>query len=103
MPHTKSAKKNLRKSLKRRKHNRSVKKDVKIQLKEFSDALPGPIEKLREEYNKAAKRLDKAAAKKIIHPNLAARKKSQLARALNAKETAAKSGTAPAPQGGKKK
>lgn len=97
MPHTKSAKKNLRKNLKRRKHNRSVKKDVKLQLKEFTDALEGPIEKLREEYKKAAKRLDKAAAKRIIHPNLASRKKSQLARAIHAKELAAKGGAAKQP------
>ncbi len=95
MPHTKSAKKNLRKNLKHRKQNRSVKRDIKLQLKEFSDALAGPIEKLREEYKKAAKRLDKAAAKRIIHANLAARKKSQMARALHAKEVAAKVGTPP--------
>src|SRR4051812_31047610 len=95
MPHTKSAKKNLRKNLKRRKQNRSVKRDIKLQLKDFDDALTGPVEKLREEYKKAAKRLDKAAAKRVIHANLASRKKSQLARALHAKEVAAKGGNPP--------
>ncbi len=89
MPHTKSAKKNLRKSEKRRLHNRAVKKDIKTQLKKFLAAIEGPVEALRKEYDLAAKKLDKAAAKRIIHPNMAARKKSQLARKLNAK-TAAK-------------
>ncbi len=95
MPHTKSAKKNLRKSEKRRLHNRAIVRAIKTQLKRFVAAKDGPIEKLREEYNLAAKKLDKAAAKRTIHPNLAARKKSQLGRALHAREQAAK---APAPE-----
>lgn len=85
MPHTRSAKKNLRKTEKRRLANRAAKRTIKTQIKRFDEALAGPIEKLREEYNLAAKKLDKAAAKRVIHPNLAARKKSQLARALNDK------------------
>ena len=85
MPHTRSAKKNLRKSEKRRLHNRAVKRTIKTHLKRFLAAVDGPIEKLREEYNLAAKKLDKAAAKRIIHPNLAARKKSQMARKLHQK------------------
>jgi small subunit ribosomal protein S20 len=88
MPHTRSARKNLRKTEKRRLHNRAVKKSIKTQIKRFHGAVEGPVDKLREEYNLAAKKLDKAAAKRVIHPNLAARKKSQLARALHAKETA---------------
>ena len=85
MPHTRSAKKNLRKSEKRRLHNRAVKRTIKTLLKRFLAAVDGPIEKLREEYNLAAKKLDEAAAKRIIHPNLAARKKSQMARKLHQK------------------
>jgi small subunit ribosomal protein S20 len=90
MPHTKSAKKHQRQSEKRRLHNRSVKKALKTQIKHFEAADDEPIEELRKQYNLAAKRLDKAAAKRFIHPNLAARKKSQLARLLHQKETAAK-------------
>jgi small subunit ribosomal protein S20 len=90
MPHTRSAKKNLRKTEKRRLANRSAKKAIKTQIKRFLEATDGPVEELRKEYNLAAKKLDKAAAKRVIHPNLAARKKSQLARALHAKETAPK-------------
>jgi small subunit ribosomal protein S20 len=93
MPHTRSAKKNLRKSEKRRLHNRAVKKAVKTEIKRFTAALEGPAEALRTQFNLACKKLDKAAARRVVHPNLAARKKSQLARALRAKETAAKPAT----------
>ena len=86
MPHTRSAKKNMRKSEKRRLRNRAGKKVIKNQLKAFIAALGGPLDELKKQYNLAAKKLDKAAAKKVIHPNLAARKKSQLARALYKKE-----------------
>jgi small subunit ribosomal protein S20 len=88
MPHTHSAKKNLRKSEKRRLHNRAAKRTLKTHIKRFEAALDGPVDALRTEYNLAAKKLDKAAARRIIHPNLASRKKSQMARAMQ-KKTAA--------------
>jgi small subunit ribosomal protein S20 len=89
MPHTRSAKKSLRKSLKRRLNNRAVKKAVKIQIKKvLTIAREGTPEQLREEFRLAAKKLDKAAARRIVHPNLAARKKSQLARLLHEKQPA---------------
>jgi small subunit ribosomal protein S20 len=88
MPHTRSAKKNVRKIAKRRLHNRAVKKAIKKQIKSFDEAKDAPLEQLRAEFRLAAKKLDKAAAKRVIHPNTAARKKSQLARRL-AKQVAA--------------
>ena len=88
MPHTKSAKKNLRKTEKRRLHNRAVKRTLKTHLKRFQAALDGPADKLQAEYNLAAKKLDKAAARRIIHPNLAARKKSQMAAMMRKKAAA---------------
>jgi small subunit ribosomal protein S20 len=97
MPHTKSAKKNLRKSEKRRIRNKAAKRTIKTHLKRFEEALSGPIEALQNEYNLAAKKLDKAAARRIIHPNQAARKKSQMAVALYKKKTA---GAAPPPAAG---
>ncbi|HVS39800.1 MAG TPA: 30S ribosomal protein S20 [Gemmataceae bacterium] len=90
MPHTRSAKKNLRKSEKRRLHNRTVKKGMKAEIKRFTAALEGPIEEAQKQFSLACKKLDKAAAKRVVHPNLAARKKSQLARALHAKQAAPK-------------
>jgi small subunit ribosomal protein S20 len=97
MPHTKSAKKNLRKSEKRRLHNRAVKKTLKTHVKRVvSAAAEGTPEKLREEFKQAVRKLDKAAAKRIIHPNQAARRKSQLARVLNEKLAAAPATPPPA-------
>jgi small subunit ribosomal protein S20 len=90
MPHTSSAKKRLRQNEKRRLHNRAVKKAIKVQIKRFLAASSGPVEQLRKEYDLAAKKLDKAAAKRVVHPNLAARKKSQLARILQTKTAAPK-------------
>jgi small subunit ribosomal protein S20 len=97
MPHTKSAKKRLRQNIKRRAHNRAIKRGVKKQIKTFLEVVKtGTPEEVRKEYDLAAKRLDKAAAKKVIHRNLAARKKSQLALKVNAKLAApAPSGQAP--------
>jgi small subunit ribosomal protein S20 len=90
MPHTRSARKNLRKSEKRRLLNRAVKRTLKTHMKRFFDALEGPVETLKTEYNLAAKKLDKAAARRVIHPNLAARKKSQMAQAMHKKAQASK-------------
>jgi small subunit ribosomal protein S20 len=94
MPHTRSAKKNLRKSEKRRLSNKAVIKSVKTQIKRVHAAAAGSVDQLQKEYSLAAKKLDKAAAKRVIHPNLAARKKSQLAKVLRDK----KAGGAAAPR-----
>lgn len=94
MPHTRSAKKNLRKSEKRRTHNRAAKKEIKTEIKKFEEtADAGNLEQLRKAFAMTSKKLDKAAARRVVHPNLAARKKSQLARLLHQKETAAKTGS----------
>jgi small subunit ribosomal protein S20 len=89
MPHTKSAKKHLRQTEKRRLRNRTTKSTIKTQIKKvLATAEGGTAEELQTQYNLAAKKLDRAAAKRVIHPNLAARKKSQLARLLNQKKAA---------------
>lgn len=79
MPHTRSAAKNLRKSEKRRSYNKNVKRDVKLQLKSFDVAVTAKGD-VKAELQAAYKRLDKAAARGVIHPNTAARQKSQLAK-----------------------
>jgi small subunit ribosomal protein S20 len=92
MPHTRSAKKQLRKTEKRRLRNRAAVKAIKTQLKKvLAVSVSGTLDELRKEYTVAAKKLDKAAAKRVIHPNLAARKKSQMARLIRQKEQAGKS------------
>jgi small subunit ribosomal protein S20 len=90
MPHTSSAKKRLRQDVKRRERNRTATKAVKTQIKKVMEvAKSGTAEQLQQEYNLAAKKLDKAAAKRVVHPNMAARKKSQLSKLLLAKKQAA--------------
>ncbi len=83
MANIQSAKKRARQNIKRRDHNREVKDGIKKQLKTFYRTIEeGNYDKAREEYNTAASKLDKAAKTNIIHKNKAARKKSQLAKAL---------------------
>src|SRR5262245_60442420 len=90
MPHTRSAKRRLRKNEKRRLHHPAIKKRVKTKVKKvLARAKEGPVDQLRKEYNLAAKKLDRAAAKRVIHRNLAARKKSQLAKLVHQREAAA--------------
>ena len=93
MPHLKSAKKRLRQNIKRRDHNRAVKKSLKKQLKtvfEVGSDKAKTVEDLKKEARAAIKKLDKAAARRVIHPNTAARKKSQIARLINNKNAPAK-------------
>src|SRR5262245_58671907 len=87
--HRKRAKNGLRQTIKRRLHNRATKKVLKNQIKEVVGvAKTGIADDVQKEYNKAATKLDQAAAKRVIHPNTAARKKAQLARLLNQKKAA---------------
>lgn len=77
MPTIKSAKKRLRQSEKRRKHNKAIRSSIRTRfrrLKEMSD--PAAAE---EELQQLYAELDRAASKGVVHPNKAARKKSQAA------------------------
>lgn len=81
MPNTRSAKKNLRKSEKRRASNQSVKSALKTFVRSAKQSAgEGDAE---EKLRKAVKNLDKAAERGIIHKNQAARRKSRLAKAIN--------------------
>lgn len=83
MPNTRSAKKRLRQDEKRRMHNRSIKRSVRTQCRKVREAAAaGDIAQAESEIRKAAKLLDRAAAKRVIHPNSAARTKSRLAAAI---------------------
>ena len=79
MPNSKSAKKRLRQDTVRRLRNRVVKSAMRTQLRKVRDAVTaGELEKAQEEYRDAARKLDRAGARNIIHPNKAARTKSRL-------------------------
>ena len=83
---------------KRRLHNRMIKKALKTQIKKVQQAAAtGTVAELQTELKVAAMKLDKAAVKHVIHKNLAARKKSQLAKLLHAKQAAAKTTPAGTP------
>jgi small subunit ribosomal protein S20 len=87
MPHTRSARKRMRQSDKRRLQNRSAIKAIKTQIKKVHTvAEKGDLEELRTECRMAFKKLDKAAQRRILHPNAAARKKAQLSRLLQGRE-----------------
>ena len=84
MAHSLSAKKRVKQNAKRRTINRVRKSQVKTQIKHFEVALSsGDVEAAREQYQLAARKLDKTAAASTMHKKTAARKKSRLARQLS--------------------
>jgi small subunit ribosomal protein S20 len=79
MPTTKSAKKRHRQSLERRATNRATKSSIKTQVRKVREAITaGDLAKADSEFRLAAKKLDRAGVKRVIHPNAAARTKSRL-------------------------
>ena len=80
MANTKSAEKRNRQDLKRREHNRTQRSRLKTSIKKTSTATEQT--QAAESYKETAAMLDRMASRRIIHPNKAARKKSQLARAV---------------------
>jgi small subunit ribosomal protein S20 len=85
MPNIKSAEKRLRQSEVRRTRNRTVKQELKTRCRKVAAALEaGDLGAAGETLKTAAKRLDQAAAKKIIHRNAAARMKSRLSARIKA-------------------
>lgn len=85
MPNIKSAKKRLRQSIVRRARNRAAKSALKAQLKKLSTAIVAKDLATAETLFVATqKKLDQAAAKKIIHKNAAARVKSRLSAKIKA-------------------
>lgn len=87
MAHSLSAKKRVRQNEKRRTINRARKSQVKTQVKHFEAALSsGDVEAAKEQYRLVVKKLDKTAATSTMHKKTTARKKSRLAKQLNALE-----------------
>lgn len=85
MAHSLSAKKRVRQNAKSRTINRGRKSQIKTQIKHFETALSsGDVEAASEQYKLVARKLDKTAATSTMHKRTVARKKSQLAKQLNA-------------------
>ena len=84
MPNIKSAIKRVKTSDLNRVHNATVKSNMRTSVKNAEAALAGDnAETAKEALLTAAKKLDKAASKGLIHKNAAARKKSRLTKRLN--------------------
>jgi small subunit ribosomal protein S20 len=93
MAHSLSAKKRIRQAERRRLKNRARKNTVKVQMKRLVKALEGRSPELPAEFRKAQEKIDRLAAKGVIHPNKAARMKSRWAHKI---AQAAKAPAAPA-------
>jgi len=79
MPTTKSALKRLRQSQEKRARNRSVKRSIRSQYQKVIKAVQaGYADQAEQELQEAAKQLDRAATRHVIHSNAAARTKSRL-------------------------
>jgi len=83
MPNKKSAIKELRKSAKRAIRNYKIKKAIKDVVKDSKKMIEAKEKQATDKVKIAIKLLDKAAAKKVIAKNTAARRKSRLVKKLN--------------------
>ena len=79
------SKKRAKQNTVRRTINRARKSQIKSQIKHLEAALSnGDAEKASEQYKLIVKKLDKTAATSTMHKKTAARKKSRLAKKVNA-------------------
>jgi small subunit ribosomal protein S20 len=83
MANIKSQEKRNRQNETRRDRNKSVTSDLKTSIRKVREAVSAgePTDDL---YKAAQKKIDTAAAKGVLHPKTAARKKSRLAASLKA-------------------
>lgn len=77
MPRTKSAKKQMRRAKASTARNRSQRSTLRTAIKRARSAVE---EAQGKAYVEAVKLLDRAARKRLIHPNTAARLKSRMAK-----------------------
>lgn len=83
MPNTKSAKKELRKNIKRKAINNKLKNNLKSLIKKTRKAIVAKDAKASELFTQAIKAFDKAAKKGLIKKNTSSRNKSRLHKKLN--------------------
>jgi small subunit ribosomal protein S20 len=90
MPNTSNAKKALRQNHKRRLQNRAQRSALRTVVKKCREAaVSGDSALAADAFRTAAKQLDQAAAKHLIHKNAAARTKSRLSRLLRSQSGSA--------------
>jgi small subunit ribosomal protein S20 len=74
----KSQTKRNRQTIKRQARNKAVRSELRTRTKRAISAIEGDAENAEEALRLAIKRIDKAAAKGVIHKNQAANRKSRL-------------------------
>ena len=84
MPNIRSAKKRMRQNAPARNRNKSQLSAVRTAVKQVRTAPTAAEAQVA--YRKAEKLLDRAAGKRLVHPNAAARQKSRLAKAVAGKK-----------------
>jgi small subunit ribosomal protein S20 len=85
MANSLSAKKRVRQNAKRKTINRVRKSQVKTQVKHFEAVVAeGDAAKAAEQLRLVTRKIDKTASTSTMHKRTAARKKSRLAKKLNA-------------------
>ncbi len=85
MPNIKSSERSVKTDAERRAKNFATRSTVKTFIRKTSEAVKaGNVDDAKALLTKAESIIDKAASKGVIHKNAAARKKSRLARKLNA-------------------
>ena len=82
MANIKSQKKRNLTNAKRAERNKAVRSELKTRVKKATSSIGSDAN--GDDLRLAVKRLDKAAAKGVIHPNQAARRKSRLQQTVNA-------------------
>lgn len=88
MPNVKSAEKRMRTAAKRAERNKAQRSRMRTAIKKARQAETA--EELSAAQLLATSLLDRAARKRLVHPNKAARLKSRLAKAANARAAEAK-------------
>ncbi len=87
MPNTRSARKQVRVTQRRRLRNKSIQSLCKTNITKAERLIfSGELESAQEAAVVAISSLDRAAEKGVIHPNNAARRKSRLMKKLNEAE-----------------
>jgi small subunit ribosomal protein S20 len=81
LPNTKSAEKRVRTNEKREQRNRAARSRLRTAMKKVRQA--DSPETAATAFREATELLDRAASRRLIHPNKASRTKSRLARVVN--------------------
>ncbi len=84
MANTRSAIKRIRQNEKRRQRNRAIRSSIRTAVKTARGAVADKTAESKAVVLDALRALDRAVSQGVIHRNTAARKKSALARTLNA-------------------